>query len=42
MMKRYGLRDDQFLRIEMLLPGHPGSVSRKRDGGNRLCVEAVI
>jgi len=41
-MKRYGLRDDQFVRIEMLLPGRPGSVSRKSDGGNRLFVEAVI
>ena len=41
-MKRYGLRDDQFARIEMLLPGRPGSVGRNSDGGNRLFVEAVI
>jgi hypothetical protein len=25
-MKRYGLRDDQFARIETLLPGRPGTV----------------
>lgn len=41
-MKRYGLRDDQFARIEMLLPGRPGTVGRNSDGGNRLFVEAVI
>jgi hypothetical protein len=27
-MKRCGLRDDQFLRIEHLLPGRPGHVGR--------------
>jgi len=42
MMKRYGLRDDQFARIEHLLPGRPGSVGRDSEGGNRLFVEAVI
>jgi len=41
-MKRYGLRDDQFARIEMLLPGRPGTVGRNSGGGNRLFVEAVI
>lgn len=41
-MKRYGLRDDQFARIENLLPGRPGSVGRNSDKGNRLFVEAVI
>jgi transposase len=41
-MKRYGLRDDQFARIENLLPGRPGSVGRDSVGGNRLFVEAVI
>ena len=41
-MKRYGLRDDQFERIELLLPGRPGTVGRNSDGGNRLFVEAVI
>ena len=41
-MKRYGLRDDQFARIENLLPGRPGSVGRNSDLGNRLFVEAVI
>ena len=41
-MKRYGLRDDQFVRIEKLLPGRPGSVGRTSDKGNRLFVEAVI
>ena len=41
-MKRYGLRDDQFERIEKLLPGRPGSVGRNSDLGNRLFVEAVI
>ena len=41
-MKRYGLRDDQFVRIEGLLPGRPGHVGRNSDLGNRLFVEAVI
>ena len=41
-MKRYGLRDDQFARIEGLLPGRPGHVGRNSDLGNRLFVEAVI
>src|ERR1035441_11115575 len=41
-MKRYGLRDDQFARIEARLPGRPGSVGRNSDRGNRLFVEAVI
>ena len=41
-VKRYGLRDDQFARIETLLPGRPGSVGRNSDKGNRLFVEAVI
>ena len=41
-MKRYGLRDDQFERIEKRLPGRPGSVGRNSDLGNRLFVEAVI
>jgi hypothetical protein len=41
-MKRYGLRDDQFARIETLLPGRPGTVGRNSELGNRLFVEAVI
>ena len=41
-MKRYGLRDDQFARIEHLLPGRPGHVGRNSALGNRLFVEAVI
>src|SRR6266849_8297591 len=41
-MKRYGLRDDQFARIESLLPGRPGTVGRSSELGNRLFVEAVI
>ena len=41
-MKRYGLRDDQFARIEMLLPRRPNTVGRDSDKGNRLFVEAVI
>ena len=32
-MKRYGLRDDQFARIETLLPGRPGTVGRNSDAG---------
>ena len=35
-MKRYGLRDDQFARIEALLPGRPGTVGRNSELGNRL------
>jgi transposase len=41
-MKRYGLRDDQFARIEHLLPGRPGSVGKSSAVGNRVFVEAVI
>ena len=41
-MKRYGLRDDPFARIETLLPGRPGTVGRSRELGNCLFVEAVI
>jgi transposase len=36
------LSDDQFARIEHLLPGHPGHVGSNSDKGNRLFVEAVI
>jgi transposase len=36
------LSDDQFARIEHLLPRRPGHVGRKSDKGNRLFVEAVI
>ena len=41
-MKRYGLRDDQFARIEGLLPGRPGHVGRNSDLGNRVFIDAVI
>ena len=30
-MKRYGLRDDQFARIETLLLGRPGTVGRSSE-----------
>ena len=41
MVKRYGLRDDQWRRIEELLPGRPGQRGvTARD--NRLFVEAVL
>jgi hypothetical protein len=39
-MERHGLRDDQFVRIEHLLPGRPGTVGRNSDLGNRLFVDA--
>jgi transposase len=39
---RHALRDDQFSRIEHLLPGRPGTVGRNGDLGNRLFVNAVI
>ena len=40
-VRRYGLRDDQWERIEGMLPGRRGSVGRPaRD--NRLFVEAVL
>jgi transposase len=40
-MRRYGLRDDQWERIEDLLPGRDGHVGvTARD--NRLFVEAVL
>jgi transposase len=38
---RYGLRDDQWERIEGLLPGQRGSVVRPAED-NRLFVEAVL
>src|SRR6478609_358474 len=41
-MERHALRDDQFARIEYLLPGRPGTVGRNSDLGNRLFVDAVI
>ena len=41
-MRRYGLRDEEFARIEHLLPGRPGRVGRNSALGNRLFVEAVI
>ena len=41
-MERHGMRDDQFARIENLLPGRPGTRGRNSDGGNRLFVDAVI
>jgi len=41
MIRRYGLRDDQWGRIEHLLPGRAGHVGgTARD--NRLFVEAVL
>jgi transposase len=40
-IKRYGLRDDQWERIEGLLPGRRGTVGRPA-GDNRLFVEAVL
>ena len=39
--RRYGLRDDQWERIEGLLPGRKGSVGRPAQD-NRLFVEAVL
>ena len=41
-MKRYALSDEQYARIEHLLPARAGSRGRKSDRGNRLFVEAVI
>src|SRR6202521_1815290 len=41
-MIRRGLCDDQFTRIERLLPGRPGYVGRDSELGNQLFVEAVI
>jgi transposase len=40
-MKRYGLRDDQWTRIEGLLPGRDGHVGVTAKD-NRLFVEAVL
>jgi transposase len=40
-MRRYALRDDQWNRIEHLLPGRPGSVGVAA-ADNRLFVEAVL
>jgi transposase len=41
-MERHALRDDQFARIEQLLPGRPGTVGRNSELGNRVFVDAVI
>ena len=41
MAKRYALRDDQWSRIENLLPGREGSVGVTAKN-NRLFVEAVL
>src|SRR3984957_15682011 len=41
MMRRFGLRDDQWERIKDLLPGREGSVGVTA-AGNRLFVEAVL
>ena len=41
-MRRYGLRDDEFARIEHLLAGRPGHVGGDSALGNRVFVEAVI
>ena len=41
-MIRHGLCDDQFARVENLLPGRPGYVGRDSELGNRLFVDAVI
>lgn len=41
MVKRYGLRDDQWERIEGLLPGRAGTVGVTAKD-NRLFIEAVI
>jgi hypothetical protein len=38
-MKRYGLRDDQFARIETLLPGRPGTVGRSK---RAVCKDWVV
>ena len=41
-MIRRGLCDDQFARVENLLPDRPGYVGRDSELGNRLFVDAVI
>jgi transposase len=41
MMRRYGLRDDQWERIESLLPGRDATVGVTAQD-NRLFVEAVV
>ncbi len=41
MTRRYGLRDDQWERIQNLLPGRKGTVGRTAKD-NRLFVEAVL
>ena len=40
-VKRYGLRDDQWERMEGLLPGRAGTVGRPAED-NRLLIEAVL
>jgi transposase len=41
MVRRYGLRDDQWAKIEALLPGREGTVGVTAQD-NRLFVEAVL
>ena len=40
-MNRHGLHDDQYVRMEEMLPGRPGYVGRDSELGNKLFVEAV-
>ena len=42
MVVRYALRDDQFEKIEKLLPGRPGTRGRNSVLGNRNFVNAII
>ena len=41
MIRRYALRDGQWVRIARLLPGRPGHVGGTA-AGNRLSVDAVL
>ena len=41
-MRRHGLREDQFARVDYLLPGRPVYVGQDSERGNRLSVDAVI
>jgi transposase len=41
MSRRYGLKDEQWARIEQMLPGRKGSVGRTAKD-NRLFIEGVI
>ena len=42
MVRRYGLRDDQWEKIETLLPGREGTVGGDGEGQPAICRSGVV